>query len=126
MKSPLRNITVDNHVFVYWHSGGPRFVLHISPKVDKNIKITLVFAADPPDEDPFTSWCFYDITAQKNNEQTIIHLGKPRHIAEIIDYLKKERPELWCKGQPHIIENAWDTLRDMGYTNLRPIWKGEF
>lgn len=126
MKRQLRNITVDDHPFVYWHSGGSRFILHISPKQDKNIKITLVFEADPPDEDPYTFWCFYDIAAEKSNEQTIIHLGKPRHIAQIIDYLKKERPELWHKGQPHPPENAWDVLRDMGYSNLRPIWKGEF
>ncbi|WP_342416081.1 hypothetical protein NST83_25075 [Paenibacillus sp. FSL R10-2782] len=48
MKSQLRNITVVGYAFVYWYSGGSRFILNLSSKENKNIKITLVFQANPP------------------------------------------------------------------------------
>ncbi|GKS14897.1 hypothetical protein YDYSY3_58970 [Paenibacillus chitinolyticus] len=126
MKSQLRNITIDSQAFVYWYSGGQSFTLNISPKENKNIKITLIFESNPPDEDPLTSWAFYNITAQKNDLETTIHLGKPKHIAEIISYLMKQRKELFTKGQPHILNNAWDLLMEMGYSNFNPVWVGEW
>ncbi|KEQ26763.1 hypothetical protein [Paenibacillus tyrfis] len=126
MKSQLRNITIDSQAFVYWYSGGESFTLNICPKENKNIKITLIFESNPPDEDPLTFWAFYSITAQKNDLKTIIHLGKPKHIAEIISYLMKQRKELFTKGQPHILNNAWDLLMEMGYSNFNPVWVGEW
>jgi hypothetical protein len=126
MKSQLRNITIDSQAFVYWYSGGKSFTLNISPKENKNIKITLIFESNPPDEDPLTFWAFYNITAQKNDLETTIHLGKPKHIVEIISYLMKQRKELFTKGQPHILNNAWDLLMEMGYSNFNPVWVGEW
>ncbi|MEE4578710.1 hypothetical protein [Paenibacillus polymyxa] len=122
MKSQLRNITVDGYAFVYWYSGGSRFILNLSPKENKNIKITLIFQADPPDEEPRTFWAFYDISAQNNEIETVVHLGKPKHIAEIISYLMAKRQELWTQGKPQVLDNAWDLLKEMGYSELNPIW----
>ncbi|MGW9528219.1 hypothetical protein ACWHAM_10775 [Paenibacillus terrae] len=122
MKSQLRNITVDGDAFVYWYSGGSRFILNLSPKENKNIKITLIFQADPPEEEPLTFWSFYDISAQNNETETVIHLGKPKHIAEIISYLMAKRQELWIQGKPQVLDHAWDLLKEMGYSELNPIW----
>lgn len=122
MRSQLRNITVDSYAFVYWYTGGSRFVLNLSPKENKNIKVTLIFQADPPDEEPRTFWAFYDISAQNNEIETVIHLGKPKHIAEIISYLMAKRQELWTQGKPQVLDNAWDLLKEMGYFELNPIW----
>lgn len=122
MKTQLRKLTVQDQPYVYWHAGGSCLTLNISPKEDKTTKITLIFEATPPDEERHTFWAFYDISAHKNNLHTTIHLGKPRHIAEIIHYLQQERPELWLKGKQHTINNAWEILQAMGYSNLEPIW----
>ncbi|MCP3806619.1 hypothetical protein NLX78_05195 [Paenibacillus sp. Lou8.1] len=122
MKSQLRNITVDGYAFVYWYSGESRFILNLSPKENKNIKITLIFQANPPEEESHTFWSFYDISAQNIEMETVIHLGKPKHIAEIISYLMAKRQELWVQGKPHVLDNAWDLLKEMGYSELKPIW----
>lgn len=126
MKSQLRNIAIDGHAYVYWYSGGPRFTLNISPKDNKNIKIALIFPADSPDEDPHTSWAFYDSTAQINDLETTICLSRPKNIAEIISYLVKERQELFTKGQPHILDNGWDLLKKMGNSHFNPVWIREW
>ncbi|MCG7408321.1 hypothetical protein MH117_12890 [Paenibacillus sp. ACRRX] len=126
MKSQLRNITIDSQAFVYWYTAGKTFTLNISPRENKNIKVTLIFESKPPDEDPFTSWAFYNITAQINGLEADIHLCKPKHIAEIISYLMKQRKELFTKGQPHILNNAWNLLMEMGYSHFNPIWVGEW
>ncbi|GGG02183.1 hypothetical protein GCM10010912_53760 [Paenibacillus albidus] len=126
MKSQLRNITIDGHAFVYWYSSGYHLTLNLSPKENKNTKVTLIFQADPPDEDPHTFWAFYDITAHKNDLETTIHLGRPKHIAEIISYLMKDRQKWFTKGKSHILNNAWDLLKEMGYSNLKPVWIGEW
>ncbi|KZE71238.1 hypothetical protein [Paenibacillus jamilae] len=122
MKSHLRNITVDGYAFVYWYTGGSRFILNLSPKENKNIKITLIFKAAPPEEEPHTSWSFYDISAQNNGMDVVIHLGKPKHIAEIISYLMANRPKLWIQGKPQVLDHAWDLLKEMGYSKFNPIW----
>ncbi|WP_046227324.1 hypothetical protein [Paenibacillus dauci] len=126
MKSLLRNITVDHRAFVYWYSSGACFTLNLSPKENKNIKITLLFKANPPDEDPYTFWAFYDISAQRDGLDTTIHLGKPRHIAEILSYLLTSHQELWTQTTPQIIDHAWEILEEMGYTNPTPLWIGEW
>lgn len=128
MKSRLRNLTIEGQAYVYWYTSGHRFTLNLSPKDNKNIKITLIFQADPPDEDPYTFWAFYDITAVKDGLQTTIHLGKPKHIAQILSYLRKER-SIWFtpgQGRPHVVEHAWDLLQEMGYSRLEPVWVGEW
>lgn len=122
MRSQLNTITVGGCAFVYWYSDGARFILHLSPKEDKNIKITLIFPADPPEEEPHTVWSFYDISAQYHELVTVIHLGKPKHIAEIISYLRANRQELWVRKKPHVLEDAWGLLKEMGYSELNPIW----
>lgn len=122
MKSQLRNMTVDGYAFVYWYSSGSRFILNLSPKENKNIKITLVFQANPPEEEPRTFWSFYDISAQNIEMETVIHLGKPKHIAEIISYLMAKRQDLWIQGKPQVLDHAWDLLKEMGYSELKPIW----
>lgn len=83
--------------------------------------ISLIFEADPPEEDRHTFWAFYDIAAQKNNLHTTIHLGRPKHIAEMIHYLQKDQ-ELWVNGKQHTIDNAWELLQVMGYSGMEPIW----
>lgn len=122
MNTQIRQLTVQDQHYVYWHVGGSRLTLNISPKEDKTTKITLIFAAAPPEEDRHTAWEFYDISAYKNNTRTNIHLGKPRHISEIILYIQREKRELWLKGKQHTIENAWELLQAMGYSNLEPVW----
>ncbi|WP_405108008.1 hypothetical protein MHH28_28375 [Paenibacillus sp. FSL K6-1217] len=122
MKTQIRNLTIQDQPFVYWLVGGPRFTLNISPKEDKTTKITLIFEAAPPEEEHHTFWEFYDISAYKDNYHIIIHLGNPRHISEIILYLQQEKPELWLKGKHHTIENAWELLQAMGYSDMEPIW----
>jgi len=126
MKTTRRTIVVGDQTFVYWHAGGARFTLYLSPKEQKNTKLVLVFPAFPPDEDPHTSWTFYEISAQQNGESANIHLGRPRSIAEIIVHLQRRRPEPWQIGQTKLIENAWTLLKEMGYTECKPLWKGEF
>lgn len=122
MKTKLRKLTVEDQPYVYWHVGGSRLTLNISPKEDKTTKITLIFEADPPNEERHTFWAFYDISAHKNNLHTTIHLGKPKHIAEIIHYLQNEQQELWLKGKQNTIDNAWELLQAMGYSKMEPIW----
>lgn len=126
MKTAHRTIVVGDQAFVYWHTSGVRFTLHLSPKEQKNTKIVLVFPAFPPDEDPHTSWTFYEISAQRNGEAACIHLGRPRSIAEIIAHLQHRQPESWQVGQTILIENAWTFLNEMGYSECKPLWKGEF
>ncbi len=126
MKAPLRNITIDSQAFVYWYSSGSQFTLNLSPKHNKNIKITLIFQADPPEELSNSSWGFYDISAQYNETETIIHIAKPRHIAAILTYLVNERPEFWLQEKTQVIENAWTILEQMGYHNPQPVWIAEW
>lgn len=94
--------------------------------VGGRFEITIIFESNLPDEDPLTFWAFYNITAQKSDLETTIHLGKPKNIAEIISYLLKQRKELFTKGQPHILDTAWDLLMEMGYSNFNPVWVGEW
>lgn len=123
LKNPLRNITVDGQAFVYWYSGGTSFTLNVSPKDHKNIKITLIFQGDhPPEEEHHHTWSFYDVSAYQQECEHVIHLGKPKHTAEIIAYLMSNRPELWNHSKPQVLDNAWDILKDMGYSKLTPIW----
>lgn len=122
VKTQIRQLTVQDQHYVYWHAGGSRLTLNISPKEDKTTKITLLFPATPPEEDRHTAWEFYDISACKNNSQTTIHLGKPGPISEIIHYIEREKPELRLTGKQHTIENAWELLQAMGYSNLEPVW----
>lgn len=126
MKSLLRNITVDNRPYVYWHSSGSSFTLNLSLKENKNTRVTLVFTATSPPEKPYTFWAFYDISAQYEGTETVIHLGKPRHIAEILTYLLNERPALWEQGKPQLIDNGWEILEEMGYADPKPIWVSEW
>lgn len=126
MKTTRRTIVVGDQAFVYWHTSGVRFTLYLSPKEQKNTKLELLFPAFPPDEDPYTSWTFYEISAQKSGESANIHLGRPRSIAEIISHLQQRQPGLWQIGQTIRVENAWELLVEMGYFECKPIWKGEF
>ncbi|MEJ8303681.1 hypothetical protein [Saccharibacillus sacchari] len=126
MKTNSRTVTVGDQAFVYWHTSGARFTLYLSPKEQKNTKLVLLFPAFPPDEDPHTSWTFYEILAQKGGEEVPVHLGRPRSIAEIISHLRQRRPGLWQIGRITLIENAWELLGEMGYSGCKPVWKGEF
>lgn len=126
MKTKSRTIRVRDQAFVYWHTSGVQFTLYLSPKEQKNTKLMLVFPAIPPDEDPHTSWTFYEISAQKDGEPANLHLGRPRSIAEIIAYVQRRQPELWQTGHTIRVENAWTLLEEVGYVECKPVWKGEF
>ncbi|MFD1884922.1 hypothetical protein [Paenibacillus wenxiniae] len=126
MKTSLRNITVHDQAFVYWYSSGACFTLNLSAKNNKNSKVTLKFQATPPQEKPYTFWAFYNVTAQYNETETIIHLALPKHIAEILAYLLQERPELWSQGKPQMIDSGWEILEGMGYVEAKPVWVAEW
>ncbi|MNC18047.1 hypothetical protein D3C75_659410 [compost metagenome] len=122
LKTQIRKLIVQDQPFVYWHVGGSRLTLNISPREDRTTKLKLIFEVTPPDEIHHTFWEFYDVSAYKNNFHIPIHLGKPRHISEIILYLQQEKPEFWVKGKQRTIDNAWEILQAMGYSNMEPIW----
>ncbi len=126
MKTSLRNITVHDQKFVYWYASGACFTLNLSVKGDKNSTITLLFQAISPPEKPYTFWAFYDITAQQNESEVILHLARPKHIAEILAYLLDQRYELWLKGKPQVIECGWEILQEMGYADPKPVWVTEW
>ncbi len=126
MKTSLRNIIVHDQKFVYWYTSGACFTLNLSVKGNKNSTITLLFQATSPPEKPYTFWAFYDITAQQNETEVILHVARPKHIAEILAYLLDQRPELWLKGKPQIIESGWEILEEMGYADPKPVWVTEW
>lgn len=126
MKNKLRNIRVHGQAFVYWYLSGKDFVLHISPQNDKTTRITLIFTADAPDDDPIMFWAFYKIHAVKDNTETSICLTSPKSIAEIISFLLSYKGKPFIKGRTYIINNAMDLLYEMGYTNLSPVWIHEW
>lgn len=126
MKNKLRNITVGEQSFVYWYSSGTSFNLNISPKNDKTSKISLIFAADAPADDPIMFWVFYKIHAFKDNSEASICLTSPKNIAEIISFLLHNTENPFMKGHTRIINNAMDLLYEMGYTSLTPVWIREW
>ncbi|GGJ16793.1 hypothetical protein GCM10008022_27590 [Paenibacillus hunanensis] len=56
----------------------------------------------------------------------ILHVARPKHIAEILTYLLDQRRELWLKGKPQIIESGWGILEEMGYADPKPVWVTEW
>lgn len=126
MKSKLRNITVNNEKFVYWYSGCSSFRLFFSPKENKNIRFELIFSAPLPDNDPHTFfWTFYKIISIYNKEEIVLSIAMPKFIAYVISYLMLTQKELFKEKKHHTI-NGMTLLNEMGYTNLKPIWKVEW
>lgn len=125
MKTKLRNIMVNNQHFVYWYSGGERFVLYITPKIDKNIKIELIFESTPPEKLRNSNWAFYEILAVSNHSETTISIAMPKFISEAISYLLSTQKELFVERKIHII-NVMELLEEMGYSELKPKWIPEW
>lgn len=125
MKSKLRNMTVDAVEFVYWHQSGDCFLLHLSPKGDKNVVLSLEFSAMPPPPERNSFWSFYEVSATHCGNAVTVDLGKPKIVAELVSHLITTRKWDYHQGKKHHL-CGWDLLKDMGYATPAPIWEREF
>lgn len=125
MKNKLRKITVNTIESVYWHQSGPCFLLHVSPKNDKNTVFSLEFSAVPPPPHPNFFWSFYEISAVERGNAVTVDLGKPKIVAELVHHLITTKKWDYGQGKKSCL-CGWELLEAMGYTSPVPIWKREF
>ena len=101
--------------------------MNISPKQQKTLKICCVFKSEIPMDQPYYSWQLCDVKVKRDEKEQIIHLTQPKFIADIIKYLLKSRPELFNDSNSEIyINDAWNILSELGYTDCVPLWSKSF
>ncbi|OWA34546.1 hypothetical protein B9G55_15090 [Saccharibacillus sp. O16] len=126
MRRSLRNLTLGEQTFCYRYTMGTSVTIHVSPQADKNTWLNFTFSAQPPREEPYSTWTFHTIAAVQEGKTIELNLGHPRFAAELVGLVNQNHPEWWRSGQRTEIEDAWSLLAEMGCTEPRPLWIREF
>ncbi len=119
MEKKIRNITVNNKAFVWWHMSGHKYILNISPKEDKTTKVSIIFEAKETEDIRTYANGFFEVSCLKDNLEERLHLASSKFVSEAIAY---------CISNNKFIDNKNNTingvelLKIMGYSNIKPIW----
>lgn len=124
MKNKLRNINVKGQAFVYWYTYGKVFILNISVRDNKNIRIKLIFDASSivPKEKTNSFWAFFEMKYIKSGYERCVNLSRPKIVAEFINHLIIYNGLIFNQTKQFVNMVGMLLLNMMGYSNVEPVW----
>ncbi len=119
MKKKVRNVSIKDKDFVYWYKCGRIYTLNITPKEDKNTKVSIIFDLNAPEETQGCSWCCYEILCLKEDTNVKLLIAEPKFISEATAYLINTSQ--FTVNKTNVLDGL-GLLLAMGYTEIEPIW----
>ncbi len=119
MKKKVRNVSIMDMNFVYWYKCGRIYILNISPKTDKNTKVSIIFDLKAPQETQGCSWCCFEILCLKEDAQVKLQIAEPKFISDVTAYLVHTKQ--FAKYKVNVLDGL-ELLTAMGYSKIEPKW----